>query len=114
MFNKNLGYYRCDGIDFQSKVNALLHSKAVNQPVEWMFHQDVFESYPWHIEPSETLDQLYDRRAKELRKQYDYIILSYSGGADSHNILESFIRQKLHIDEIVINHITTIFLDEGD
>ena len=106
MFNKNLGYYRCDGIDFQSKVNALLHSKAVNQPVEWMFHQDVFESYPWHIEPSETLDQLYDRRAKELREQYDYIILSYSGGADSHNILESFIRQKLHIDEIVINHIS--------
>lgn len=106
MFNKNLGYYRCGGVDFQSKVNALLHSKVVNQPVEWMFHQDVYSTYPWHIEPVETLDQLYDRRARELREKYDYIVLSFSGGADTNNILESFVRQKLHIDEIVINHMT--------
>jgi hypothetical protein len=106
MLNKNLGYYRCGGIDFQSKVSALLHSRVINQPVEWMFHQDVFELYPWHIEPAETLDQLYDRRARELREKYDYIIISYSGGADSNNIIESFIRQNLHIDEILINHLS--------
>ena len=106
MINKNLGYYRCNQVDFSSKVDALLYSKIVGQSVEWMFHQDVFDAYPWHIEPMETLDQLYDRRARELREKYDYIILSFSGGADTNNILESFIRQRLHIDEIVINHMT--------
>jgi hypothetical protein len=104
--SKKLGYYVCNGIDFLSKVDALLYASTVNQPVEWMFHQDTFRHYPWHIEPSETLDQLYDRRARQLREQYDYIVLSYSGGADTNNILESFIRQGLHIDEILINHMT--------
>jgi hypothetical protein len=33
-------------------------------------------------------------------------MLSYSGGSDSHNILMSFIRQGLHIDEIVVNTMT--------
>ena len=102
--NKQLGYYTCNGIDFSSKVDAFLYSVTVNKPVEWMFHQDVFGKYPWHIEPEETLDQLYDKRARELRERYDYIILSFSGGADTNNILESFVRQGLHIDEIVINH----------
>ena len=38
-----------------------------------------------------------------LALEYDYVILSYSGGSDSHNILESFLRQGLFIDEIVTN-----------
>jgi hypothetical protein len=100
----HLGYYRCNGIDFDSKVNALLYSATVNQPVQWMFHQDIFGQYPWHIEPQQSLDQLYDARARQLREQYDYVILSFSGGADTNNILECFIRQGLHLDEIIINH----------
>jgi hypothetical protein len=100
----HLGYYRCNGIDFDSKINALLYSATVNQPVQWMFHQDIFGQHPWHIEPEQSLDQLYDARARQLREQYDYVILSFSGGADTNNILECFVRQGLHIDEIVINH----------
>ena len=104
--NRTLGYYLCNGIEFTSKVNALLYSKTVNQPVQWMFHDSVFEAYPWHIEPSLTLDELYDQRARQLRERYDYLILSFSGGSDTNNILESFIRQGLHIDEIVTNHMS--------
>lgn len=102
----NLGYYRCNSIDFGSKVDALLYSVTVKQPVQWMFHQDIFSKWPWHIEPEQSLDQLYDARARQLREQYDYVILSFSGGADTNNILESFVRQGLHIDEIVINHMS--------
>jgi diphthamide synthase (EF-2-diphthine--ammonia ligase) len=46
---------------------------------------------------------LYDLRARQLREKYDYLILSYSGGADSHNVLMSFIKQGIHLDEIVVN-----------
>jgi hypothetical protein len=102
----NYSYYLCNGIAFSSKINACIYSTEFKKPIEWVFHQDKFSKYPWEIEPSETLDQLYDRRTRQLREKYDYIVLSYSGGADTNNILESFIRQGLHIDEIVTNHIS--------
>jgi hypothetical protein len=108
MIDKDLGYYVCNNVLYSSKINALIASKATQKPVQWIFHNDVYDNYPWHIEPYETLDELYDRRSREIREKYDYVILSYSGGSDTTNILESFIRQNLHIDEIVTNHITSI------
>jgi hypothetical protein len=105
MINKKLGYYKCNGQEFQSKIQCSLYATQVKQPVTWSFNEDVFSKYNWAQEPSESLDQLYDRRARELREQYDYLVLSYSGGSDSHNILMSFYRQGLHIDEIVTNWI---------
>jgi hypothetical protein len=103
MINKELGFYICDGKEFSSKILAFLHSKQVNKPVEWIFNDRVFQSYDWTVEPEETLDQLYDRRARQLREKYDYLIVSYSGGADSHNLLMAFVRQGLHVDELLIN-----------
>lgn len=103
-----LGHYLCDGRKFTSKIQACIHSTKVKKPIEWVFHQDVFSTYPWWIEPEESLDELYDRRARELREQYDYLILSYSGGADSHNIAMAFLRQGLLIDEIITNHMSEI------
>lgn len=101
--NKKLGYYTVGNIEFDSKIKACLYAQTQNARVYWHFNDEVFEKYPWHIEPPESLDELYDRRTKQLRDTYDYIMISYSGGADSNNIVESFIRQGLHIDEIVVN-----------
>jgi hypothetical protein len=107
-FDRDLGYYVCDGISFGSKISACIYAQTVNKPVKWIFKNHIHDRYPWEIEPAETLDQLYDRHCRDLREKYDYIILSYSGGSDTHNILESFARQNLHIDEIVTNHLTKI------
>ncbi len=101
--NKKLGYYICDGLEFDSKIRACVYAVEHVKPVTWVFNNDEFNKYNWREEPVETLDQLYDRRARQIREQYDYVILSYSGGADSHNILTAFERQGLHIDEIVTN-----------
>ena len=106
MLDKKLGFYVCDGVQFDSKIKACMHSMKVGQRVVWNFNNRVFKEHNWAVEPTETLDQLYDERCRELRGKYDYIMLSYSGGADSHNILASFIRQGLHIDEIVVNTMT--------
>jgi hypothetical protein len=103
LFDKKLGYYTCDNLEFESKIQAFFHSLKVNKPVEWVFNDLEFSLHDWTKEPSETLDQLYDKRARELREKYDYLILSYSGGSDSHQILISFIRQGLLIDELIIN-----------
>lgn len=106
MIDKNLGFYICDGKEFGSKIQACLHSVQVNKPIKWIFLNSFLEKVDWTVEPLETLDQLYDQRARQIREKYDYVILSYSGGADSHNILMSFIRQNLHIDEIIVNTMT--------
>lgn len=103
MINKKLGYYTVGNLEFDSKIQACIHAQIENKEVEWHFNNKPFESYPWHIEPAESLDALYDRRTRELRDSYDYIMISYSGGADSQNIVESFLRQGIHIDEIIVN-----------
>ena len=108
MINKKLGYYLVNGLEFDSKLQACIYATQLNKDVKWIFNDWMFSKYPWHVEPSETLDQLYDQRARQLREKYDYIIISYSGGADSHNIVSSFIRQGLHIDELVVNTMESI------
>lgn len=103
MIDKKLGFYICNNIEFDSKIQACVYGTANDKDVAWNFNKEAFNSYNWSAEPELTLDQLYDKRARELRETYDYIIVSYSGGADSHNLLMSFIRQNLHVDEIVVN-----------
>lgn len=101
--NKLIGYYTCGNLEFSSKIEACVFGTKTKQLVRWHFNDEVFDKYPWHIEPSESLDDLYDKRAREIREKYDYIVLAFSGGGDSNNILESFLRQNLFIDEIITN-----------
>lgn len=61
-----------------------------------------FDSLNLFEEPKESLNDLYKQRAIQLRNDYDYIILFYSGGADSHCILETFLLNNIFIDELVI------------
>ena len=102
-FNKKLGYYKCGEKEFESKIQAFFYSLESKSQVEWIFNDAVFKSYDWKVEPTFTLDELYNQRARDLREKYDYLILCYSGGADSHNILMAFLRQGLVIDELLIN-----------
>jgi hypothetical protein len=101
--NHKLGYYVVGNLQFDSKIRACLHAVETKQPVTWVFNNAEFKSYDWSVEPEESLDQLYDLRARQLRETYDYLILSYSGGSDSHNVFEAFHRQGLLIDEIITN-----------
>lgn len=110
--NKKLGYYTVGNKQFDKKIEALLYATKVyyllgktHEPkslVRWYFNDDVFSQYDWKIEPEQSLKTLYHQRAKQLRALYDYIIISYSGGADSHNIVMSFLDQGLHIDELYV------------
>jgi hypothetical protein len=48
------------------------------------------------------LSELYAARAWDIRNRYDYIVLHFSGGSDSANILETFIQNGIHLDEILV------------
>lgn len=103
--NLALGYYLTNGQAYSSKARCLLDATKYNTDVRWVFNDEQFNTHDFSVEPEHSLDSYYDRRARELRERYDYLILSYSGGADSHNILMAFHRQGLHIDEIISNWI---------
>lgn len=98
------GYYTVGTQKCYSKFEAIqLHKKTGSHP-EWHYHDEVFSSYDWMQEPVESLTDLYKKRAKQLREKYDYIVLFYSGGADSTNILDIFVDNKIRLDEIATFH----------
>jgi hypothetical protein len=96
------GYYQVGEQIFFNKLSAILHSKKTHHFPKFVFHDNVFESLDWTVEPDETLDELYRQRAQGLRDKYDYLVLHYSGGLDSANILETFIKNNIYLDEILI------------
>lgn len=52
------------------------------------------------VEPETSLADLYRARAQYLRDRYDYLILMYSGGADSHQALMAFLNNGIVLDEV--------------
>ena len=94
------GYYLVDGTKTFSKFEAWQLSGHDISKIKFIFNDDVYSTYDWSKEPEEDIYELYRRRAYQLRKDYDYIVLIYSGGIDSHTILETFLDNNLRIDEI--------------
>jgi hypothetical protein len=70
----------------------------------YCFNDDVFGNIDWTIEPSISLSDLYKLRAQQIRDEYDYVILSFSGGSDSVEVLETFLEHNIFIDEIQTVH----------
>ena len=96
-----------------SKFEALkkAHDKKLHD-IRFHFHDDIFSQQDWTIEPSEPLEELYRQRAEQLRNQYEYLILGFSGGSDSTTILDTFVKNGIHLDEVVIFH--TYKGEDGD
>lgn len=67
----------------------------------WYYHDAYFRKHNWSLEPKESLSELYRLRAEQIRRDYDYIVLCYSGGIDSTNMLEVFYYNNIHVDEIL-------------
>jgi hypothetical protein len=95
------GYYTVNGTKTYSKVEAIELHKLTGHHPHWNFNEDVFSMYNWQIEPTKSLEQLYAERAWNIRNHYDYVVLCYSGGADSDNILDTFVRNQIPFDEIL-------------
>jgi len=107
--NKKLGYYTFNKQVYYNKFHVLLESSKVaskrfEKPVHWFFNEDVFFKYPWHIEPTAPISELYRIRAQQLRDQYDYIRVECSGGADSTTVVYSFLLNNIHLDEVVFRY----------
>jgi len=95
-----LGFYQVGDHKFYNKIQAIQHQTKTGQHPRWIFNDPVFAAQDWTQEPTESLSELYRRRAQQLRDRYDYIILMYSSGADSQNILDTFVDNDIALDEI--------------
>lgn len=98
------GFYQVGEFKTYIKLEAIELSNKTGQPVHWNFNDAEFSTYDWTVEPAESLKELYGRRAKEIRESYDYIVIWWSGGADSYTVLKSFVDNNLFVDEIATFH----------
>ena len=103
MNKDRLGYYMVGWKKFHNKTLALLENYRTGYDVEWIFNDDVYGSIDWSIPINIPLVELYKKRALQLREQYDYLVMYYSGGADSTNALHAFIDNNIFIDELIMH-----------
>lgn len=98
-----LGYYQVNGSKFLQKHLALFESRRTGANLSYHFNDEVFDQYDWTQEPEPEvgLAEFYRRRAQTIRDNNDYVVLAYSGGPDSQNILDTFVDNNIRLDEIV-------------
>lgn len=98
-----LGLYKVGQSIFRSKTLAQMESIKTNKPLEFDFNDRVFDLYDWTKEPEPAvgINEFYRRRAQQLRDKYEYLVLMYSGGPDSQVVLDTFLDNNIHLDEVV-------------
>jgi len=99
------GYFKA-GTNFcsYSLFETQEYASKTGDSIEWNFNDEFFSTIDWKVEPTESLKELYAERARQIRNKYDYIVLTFSGGSDSHNILSTFLENNIYIDEILTYH----------
>lgn len=98
------GYFQAEDFKSLSKFETwqyAVKNGIPNDKIKFNFNDDYFSSLDWKNEPDIDINQLYKKRAQQLREKYDHIVLLYSGGIDSHVALHSFVDNGLKIDEIL-------------
>ena len=100
-FMDRYGYYQMGDYKTYSNYELMDQYQKNPQPYRFVYNDEVYSQYDWTQEPSQSLNDLYKNRVKELREKYDYIALFYSGGYDSTQMLYAFLENDVYPDEIV-------------
>ena len=100
---EEMGHYEVGARRYLYKTEALKDSKKSGQPLKFYFNDDIYGKFDWTKEPEPGVDirEFYRRRAQQIRDKYDYLVLIYSGGPDSGNILNTYLDNDILLDEIV-------------
>jgi hypothetical protein len=94
------GFYQAGDFKSYSRFEAVEKGALTGHRLHWNFNDEMYSSLDWTQEPKESLGELYRQRAQQLRDEYDYLVLWFSGGADSTNVLNSFIENDIKLDEV--------------
>jgi len=99
------GYFQVRNFKSFSKYEAwqYVHNNNISiNELYFNFNDDLLNQSDWTIEPKESIEELYIKRAMQLREKYDYLVLMYSGGIDSHVMLHTFLDNDIKIDEVIV------------
>jgi hypothetical protein len=97
-----LGSYLVSGKQYTNKYHALENCSSGEWP-HFNFHDNIYSQVNWLQEPQEDLYEIYRQRAQQLRDKYDYLIIYYSGGIDSHCVLRTFLDNDIKLDGIIVS-----------
>lgn len=94
--------------DYLNKVEALIALTSLkklgkNVIIYFRYYDNIWKTFDFSLCGKTSLDTLYKERALQLRDKYQYLILKYSGGSDSHNILMTFLKNNIKLDALYIN-----------
>ena len=95
-------YYSVNDKKFNNNYLAYYESYKTGKAITFHVHEELYDTLDWSKEPVESFELLMDIHAHRLRQKYNYLILNWSGGTDSHTIYNVFKRNNIHIDEIII------------
>lgn len=101
-------YWTVDDVKYYRQGDALIAAEQASSKIKFHYHNDAFGRFNWEIEPAQSFEELCVIRARQLRDNYKYLRLWYSGGADSHTVLRTFLDNNIHIDEIVMIRVGVI------
>jgi hypothetical protein len=98
-------FYNVKGQQFTNKVEALRYASSLPNcklwDVKFHYHHNVWANYKQPLGLI-SLQELYRQRAQQIRDNYDYLVLYFSGGADSTNILYTFLKNNIPLEEVVV------------
>jgi len=102
ILDNQLGYYTVGKESFINKYKALLSGTQTKQQVKYHWYDSAFSSFDRNRLGTVPLNELYRQRAQQIRDSYDYVILNYSVGCDSWNILKTFLDNNIKLDQIMV------------
>ena len=101
-------YWFCNFSKFKNKFQAFAEVNNQSHLVQFYYANSVFENLEWTREPSQSWKQMLVQRAHQIREDFEYIRMWYSGGSDSQTMLDVFLEEKIHIDEICCHLVSPI------
>jgi len=102
-FFSKTGYYSIGDAICVNLQSALQQASRTGNSVKWHFNEQAYRSMNWKTSWNLPIREVYRLRAQQLRDQYRYLVLWFSGGADSATILQTFVDNNIHLDEVMIS-----------
>ena len=101
MSNNATWHLECNNKSFINKLQAIAENNISKQPIRFNTPAK-YETFDFSRNIDQSLEELCVAQAKKLRREHDTVNIFYSGGCDSHYILEIFLANNIKIDNIIM------------
>lgn len=98
------GFWKVADKKFHNKLAATVYAVEHGWWPHFDFNESVFANFDWLKSPKQSLSELYRARAHSLRSQFQRVYLEFSGGADSWNMLYTFLINGIKVDGVIYRH----------